>query len=221
MNKFNLNRIQSKHSYKKTLAFTLAEVLITLGIIGVVAAITIPTLMNNIQDAQLKTAWKKAYSAFSQATLQMANDNGGSLNGYFTGDSDMTSKYGQYMIKSKICSDSFAEGCWSPNTKALNGASNVVVTGPALALNDGSLVEFWLSQSDCMQPIGTPTVLYRCGGAVIDVNGLKNPNVIGKDIFEIHILKDRILPYGVAGDGLNNCNSSGSGSGCSAEFLYK
>ena len=37
-------------------AFTLAEVLITLGIIGIVAAITIPTLINNVQDAQYKTA---------------------------------------------------------------------------------------------------------------------------------------------------------------------
>lgn len=40
-------------------AFTLAEVLITLGIIGVVAAMTIPTLMNKTNDAELKSAYKK------------------------------------------------------------------------------------------------------------------------------------------------------------------
>ena len=42
------------------LAFTLAEVLITLGIIGIVAEMTIPTLMNNVQDQAFKAAWKKS-----------------------------------------------------------------------------------------------------------------------------------------------------------------
>ncbi|MBP7212243.1 prepilin-type N-terminal cleavage/methylation domain-containing protein, partial [bacterium] len=47
-------------------AFTLAEVLITLGIIGIVAALTIPTLMNKSQKQQTVTALKKSYSTFSQ-----------------------------------------------------------------------------------------------------------------------------------------------------------
>ena len=52
---------------KKTFsAFTLAEVLITLGIIGVVAAMTMPTLMNQTNGAQYKAAYKKALSAISQ-----------------------------------------------------------------------------------------------------------------------------------------------------------
>ena len=55
--------------------FTLAEVLITLGIIGVVAAMTMPTLMNSTQGAQYKAAYKKALSALSQAvTLNVALD---------------------------------------------------------------------------------------------------------------------------------------------------
>ena len=54
---------------KKLAAFTLAEVLITLGIIGVVAAITLPTLINRTQNKQLQTAFKKAYSVQSQALL--------------------------------------------------------------------------------------------------------------------------------------------------------
>lgn len=49
--------------------FTLAEVLITLGIIGVVAAMTMPTLMNSTQGAQYKVAYKKALSAISQAIV--------------------------------------------------------------------------------------------------------------------------------------------------------
>ena len=56
-------------SLKKRVAFTLAEVLITLGIIGVVAAMTMPTLINKTQNRQLQTAFKKAYSVQSQALL--------------------------------------------------------------------------------------------------------------------------------------------------------
>ena len=53
---------------RKPLAgFTLAEVLITLGIIGVVAAMTMPTLINSTNGAQYKTAFKKALSVMSQA----------------------------------------------------------------------------------------------------------------------------------------------------------
>lgn len=48
-------------------AFTLAEVLITLGIIGVVAAMTIPTLIANTRGAQYRSRLKKAISTISQA----------------------------------------------------------------------------------------------------------------------------------------------------------
>ena len=59
----------------KRFGFTLAEVLITLGIIGVVAAMTMPTLMNQTNGAQYKAAYKKALSAISQGvTLNVALD---------------------------------------------------------------------------------------------------------------------------------------------------
>ncbi len=53
----------------KRFGFTLAEVLITLGIIGVVAAMTIPTLISNTNGAQFKTAYKKALSVLNQAAV--------------------------------------------------------------------------------------------------------------------------------------------------------
>ncbi len=59
----------------RSFGFTLAEVLITLGIIGVVAAMTMPTLINSTQGAQYKAAYKKALSAISQGvTLNVALD---------------------------------------------------------------------------------------------------------------------------------------------------
>ena len=65
--------------YKKT-AFTLAEVLITLGIIGVVAAMTIPTVVAKYQHKVLETQFKKAYSILYQLVLQVQNDTGMPLN---------------------------------------------------------------------------------------------------------------------------------------------
>src|SRR5574344_693563 len=61
---------------KKSLAFTLAEVLIVLGIIGIVAALTIPTLMANVQKQQYVTALKKFYSTQTEGFARMlAEDN--------------------------------------------------------------------------------------------------------------------------------------------------
>ena len=51
----------------KKFAFTLAEVLITLGIIGVVAAMTLPTLIQNYRKQQTTTQLKATYSILSQA----------------------------------------------------------------------------------------------------------------------------------------------------------
>ncbi|HNW26534.1 MAG TPA: type II secretion system protein [Candidatus Gastranaerophilaceae bacterium] len=55
--------------------FTLAEVLITLGIIGVVAAITIPTLMSNTGEKRLTSQFMKSYSSVTQALNKWGVDN--------------------------------------------------------------------------------------------------------------------------------------------------
>lgn len=77
--KFDYSQI--KYTAQKTLcqtkakvAFTLAEVLITLGIIGVVAAITIPRLINNYKAHRLSTQFLKSYSTIQQTFRQMEAD---------------------------------------------------------------------------------------------------------------------------------------------------
>ena len=60
----------------KKAAFTLAEVLITLGIIGVVAALTLPTLIQNHQKQAYVTGLKKAYANIQNAFAKMAYDEG-------------------------------------------------------------------------------------------------------------------------------------------------
>ena len=57
-------------------AFTLAEVLITLGIIGVVAAMTLPSLIGNYKKKQTVTQLKKSYTVLSQAVKMSELKNG-------------------------------------------------------------------------------------------------------------------------------------------------
>ncbi len=60
---------------KRQKGFTLAEVLITLGIIGVVAAMTLPTLISNYQKVVLKTQYKKGVSILANAIqMEMAKN---------------------------------------------------------------------------------------------------------------------------------------------------
>lgn len=66
----------------KKIAFTLAEVLITLGIIGVVAAMTMPVLISNYRESVIKNQFKKAYSLVAQSLVQIEANNGYPLECY-------------------------------------------------------------------------------------------------------------------------------------------
>lgn len=61
---------------KKIQAFTLAEVLITIGVIGVVAAMTLPSVINDHRNKQYVVAFKKLYSNFSNAIILFKADQG-------------------------------------------------------------------------------------------------------------------------------------------------
>lgn len=65
----------------KIQGFTLAEVLITLGIIGVVAAMTLPALIQKNNNKVVETRLKKFYSAINQAIMLAENDYGDKKSG--------------------------------------------------------------------------------------------------------------------------------------------
>lgn len=77
-------------------AFTLAEVLITLGIIGVVAALTIPTLIQSYKKREIETSLQKIYSTVNQAIKKAELDYGEYENWEFT--SDGSNALDQYFI---------------------------------------------------------------------------------------------------------------------------
>lgn len=215
-------------SWKKRFAFTLAEVLITLGIIGVVASITIPTLMNNIQDAQLKTAWKKAYSVLSQATSQIVKDNGGTLKGICNNldAACIATQFGKYIKIISVCTDNSAYQCFPKPFFLSGGPDNadapaiISATNDAiLILNDGTNILIRYHDSTCSFTNGNP-----CGWMFVDVNGLKPPNKFGKDVYGISIFENKILPYGANGafnSGTDDCNTSGQGFSCASSYLYQ
>lgn len=198
------------HKFKQK-AFTLAEVLITLAIIGVVAAITIPVLMNNVQDAQLKTAWKKEYSVISQAYSSLVTDNGGNAEGLFNSPASLISVLSPYLRIIKTCASSAAEGCWSPAGTLKNSAGTATTGMPTnagdtsfstagIVLQDGTYVLFQqYTGYSCPLSVYTGNLYNTCGYALIDVNGSKPPTQIGKDVYLIFFTDVKVLPAGHSG----------------------
>lgn len=222
--------------------FTLAEVLITLGIIGIVAAMTIPTLMKNTQDAELKSAWKKAYSVISQASLNVKNDNGGTFAGLgsafdLNSQNTLRDAYTNYLKVVKKC-DADAYGlCFHPESggiyldtvKLLNGTSHLQCnsylpyffeSASGVILPDGQLVLFAWVNTGTACTFSIEGYTNDCGFMTVDVNGFKGPNTVGRDIFAIEILENKIVPAGT-GTLSNTCSTSSTGQGCAARYLYE
>ncbi len=159
---------------KKFNAFTLAEVLITLGIIGVVAAMTMPTLMNSTNGAQYKTAYKKALSVLSQAVvLNVALDDYdlSQATSTATGTND-ASLYNLFYNRMNVVKTATTGTGWTAtnNDKAKFGQAD----NYTLFFNDGIVFTFPTNASDCTEGNATEDSNF-CKGA-IDVNGEKNPN---------------------------------------------
>ena len=167
-------------------AFTLAEVLITLGVIGVVAAITMPTLVQNYQKQATVNQLKKAYSEFAQIIQKNENEFGlletWNFENYETALERNTYFADYYLfphIKTiKKCVPTSNE-CWADNIVNVSGnertttyVSNSQESAISFITPSGQSVFFWLH--------GTGTGMWYW----VDLNGKdKGPNKIGHDIF--------------------------------------
>lgn len=230
-------------------SFTLAEVLITLGIIGVVAAITIPILQQNIQDQQFKQMWKKEYSVISQAYERIKQDEGGDLSGYFNptvteATAPIINQMAKYLSYIALCDIPYTVdynyACGIAPNASLNNAYKTLSDGYVqysniqmgqLVLKDGAYIYFRMHSAT----VGSQYLLI-----FVDVNGFnKKPNILGKDLFGITITKDKAMPMGAKGTGVENtCNKTAitcsadygfyqgsgntndcAGAGCSMEYL--
>lgn len=183
--------------------FTLAEVLITLGIIGVVAALTIPALIQNSQKQEYVTKLKKAYSTINQALVQMANDNGcpGDLKctGIFSASNDNTAVgaiFTKYFKVAKDCGVQHGAGCFSATTNGnYDGTGGTYYQDDTdhykFITSDGMSISFDSSLTNCGNSTystgATGNLTQECAFAFIDVNGPAGPNRSGRDFFEFWI----------------------------------
>jgi len=214
----------------KITGFTLAEVLVTLAVIGVLAAITIPTLLQNTQERELKTAFKKAYSDIAQATQKIILENGGTMIGICTTHDHncLKDKYAVNLNVIKNCKTGQTIGnCWHKNdgsTKYLSGhiRSDWGETA-SLILNNSVMIKQNMLDSTCKNNNYSPKG--ACGYMTVDINGFKKPNIVGKDIFYIHIHDNGISPFGTPDDDTNSvsrstsCSKGQAGLGCAALAL--
>lgn len=142
----------------KLKAFTLAEVLITLVVIGVIAAITVPSITAGTKKTEYSGRLKKFYSTLTQAQTRA----------YALGDSwdiwcEDASKNYDGTTKT---TEAFAKTYLLPNVSA---AKHGVVNGKyTIYLNDGT--SFYLTKEQCLH-------------FFFDANGGKRPNVSGRDVF--------------------------------------
>lgn len=182
-------------------AFTLAEVLITLGIIGVVAAMTIPMLISKIQKAQIETQIRENYSSIYQTMKMAENDEVGAINSLGVSLSSNKKWFetflAPYMKFEQVCYST--GGCWHKygvvktlNAKAPTYETKVGETdsligyvGVALAFRTAKGAYFDIDTSSAgstknafgVDATGNTIQFY------VDVNGDKKPNIIGKDIY--------------------------------------
>lgn len=157
--------------------FTLAEVIITLVLIGVVSAITIPALIQNIRDNQYKTGYRKAYSVVSQA-FQSAFANNQlvaytGLNSSEGGEGNFDA-IKQYFSIQKECDSASLSQCWAD--------SNEVNFRNISSFN--SLTQSFIDNSGMSwKPRARENVTDCTPGILVDINGLAKPNKWGQDRF--------------------------------------
>ena len=171
-------------------SFTLAEVLITLGVIGIVAAMTLPTLINKHNKQVTVTRLKQSYAILSEAVKQSEVVNGSSE--YWNYETDGETFYKTYL---KNYVKVIGEGALSDlnkhiSYKALNGGA-----GAAL-IQEGNNYTIKLANGSIIIISNRVFNNYKLIG--IDVNGFANPNQIGRDLFYFTVYKRRgIQPYGL------------------------
>jgi len=175
-------------------AFTLAEILITLAVIGIVAVLTIPGVVKNHQEK----AWSTAQDLFSKklevAMKAMATNS--TVSGYDSTES-FVNELKKYLKITNICTDDVTK-CFADKVVWNAGDEPVEVTNSAVTYDDtkGDWAETvgiqlnngvnaliaYNKQCDADPYNNQEAVSANCVGIIYDVSGFKTPNTNGKDI---------------------------------------
>jgi len=218
-------KINSNFKY----GFTLAEVLITLIIIGVIAAFTIPTLINNTKKQEYVAGLKKAYSLLSNATNAVMYEEGNprcDIGGWACGNTRVATLLKKHLSVSRDCGRAWNYECFEQGRfKTLAGGlanNNWSMFGSSpykMVLNNGMQLVIGDSRSDCTYGIwGQTGIENMCIMMIMDINGSKGPNTLGRDIFYFAIKEYGLVPAGH--DVESSCSSSSSyGGSCANRVL--
>ena len=210
-------RLNSQH-----FGFTLAEVLITLGIIGVVAAMTIPTLVKEYQKTQMVSQLKKTYTCLAQAVKLSEMDNGNNSTWDWGTNGDATS------IRQSF------DTLWATYLKVSNYCTSNSDCGysPAdmlASIQKDGINQFALTGASSRTPVklqdGTTIIVFNNSNKQIiaDVNGGKGPNIYGKDVFFFVLDTDKgLMPQGYNSSTATintSCSLSNHGQYCAAKIM--
>ena len=186
----------TSHVSLPKVAFTLAEVLITLGIIGVVAALTIPSVVSHYKKQEVATKLKTVESLFSQMLNFSIAENGDPQNWDLSADNGASAADGNYE-KSSI---RVTEKYFLPYLKTSNyyGFVSLKDAGYPIYYRADGGVQKWnldtLNNKACIIELPNEiTVFLRPDVTInntlwnflvyVDINGKKAPNIWGRDMF--------------------------------------
>lgn len=215
----------------KTSGFTLAEILITIAIIGVVSALTIPSIIQKYEMKQTVIKLKKINNIMDNAIKMAIIENGyvdswgltqSAVNSVEDEDVILQSNQGLDVFIDKIIPHvkiikrcKFTEkACKTWEPKNIAGKVYTEDTyAERLVFVDGIVLgHFFINSVNCSIKLGNAKNLqHGCGSFKIDLNGSKKPNTYGKDIFEFFITKEGIVPAGDTGFNKNSPYSFNSG----------
>ena len=219
------------HSPRK-IAFTLAEVLITLGIIGVVAAMTLPTLIANYQKQETISKLQKVYTVLNQAFKLSEVENGEFE--YWDVDHSNSEPYFEkywkpYFKIAKMCNTYQECGYTSPHPFiCANGQKETAtIVSPTLRktfiTTDGVVLAISVGGGPTMDDDGN---IIDPGNDLllifIDINGSNRPNQLGKDYFYSIVTKKGVMAHGydLSGDEVNtDCSKNGEGYYCLSKLI--
>lgn len=216
----------------------MAEVLITLGIIGIVIAMTLPTLVGKYQKLVTVTKLKKVYTRLSQMVMQSQEDNGPA----------------SFSTDAKIDADvveTFFNMYWKPyfNNPTVYGKVDLVYGKPMpytlrdgrahnlsiyttysagrvlFSTNDGTMYLLMMFSSITeYDEEGNPIQVYKYAPlqtVYVDIDGIKGENTFGKDLFMFVIDFDSnvVKPYGYDKNVNLDCSNNATGMYCAAKIM--
>ena len=188
----------------------------------VIAAITVPNIIQSTEKQETVSRVKKAYSVLQQASYRIAMEDGVPIGDYsLMSEDEFFDSFAKEVNTNKLCKTE--SGCFTDKTfKTLSGEdwaqynrenSLITVDGVAFQWNKSS--DYWACRDKGLSPEDEENCI---GRFVVDINGPANPNQFGKDVFFFLAIKDKgIVPAGAATT--SDCYKQGKGVTCVAKVL--